>query len=303
MIIDENRANEVLRLGGHVALLTDTVYGIAADLHHPQAILGLFNLKKRSQVKPLVIQLATARGVLDYLSLVPFDLEKIMHHFWPGPLTLVLPIKEDKIPPMVRANLPTAAFRVSANMQVRSLIEKAGPLVITSANFSGDKEFLSEDEIHKHFGTDFPILDSLGAKGTGIASTVLAYVDSSWVILRQGELSIKELRPVVGYNPPVVQNVNFKQKSFTVCPQLHCMDTPYDGSIKVVVGLSHRTYPGADKVIYYDEPSSKPEIRKIVMKIMQEIHQEAYPHIWVDMNFPKSGLMKELASIFMRASQ
>lgn len=301
MIIDQAKAIELLRYGQSIAVSTDTVYGIAADMSNERAILQLYNLKKRQLKKPLVIQLAAPSDLASYLAFVPFDLEKMIQRFWPGALTLVLPVKEKKVPSLIRSHLPTAAFRIANNNSLRSLIKEFGPLAVTSANYSGQKELLTVAEVEEVFGKDFPVLEGGHEKSSGIASTVLAYVDSSWVILRKGEIALKDLRAVVGYNPPVVKDVDFENKNYTICPQLHCMECPYDGSIKVVVGFVGREYLGAERVIYLKEPQSTKEVKSSILEIMSVIQNESTPHVWVDMNFPKVGAMKELATILKRS--
>lgn len=303
MIIDYEKAIELLRHGQSIAVSTDTVYGIAADMYNERAILQLYNLKKRHSKKPLVIQLATPSELADFLTFVPFDLEKIIQRFWPGALTLVLPVKEKKVPSLLRAHLPSAAFRISNNGSLRTLIKEFGPLAVTSANYSGQKDLLSTQEIEDVFGKDFPILKSDHTKASGIASTVLAYVDASWVILRKGEVYLKDLRTVIGYNPPVVKGVDFENKSYTICPQLHCMECPYDGSIKTVLGFVGRDYPGAERIIYIKEPTNSKDVKSAILNLQSVIQNECPAHIWVDMNFPKEGAMRELAKILKRSCE
>lgn len=303
MIIDLPSAKSKLRHGELVAVPTDTIYGIAADMYHEEAILKLYNLKGRSFEKPFVIQLAAPRDLFAYLSFIPYDLEKIIQHFWPGPLTLVLPVNEKKVPANIRAHLPTAAFRLANNQILRQLILEHGPLVVTSANLSGDKELLTSQEIEKVFGADFPVLTSPDESFSGTPSTILAYIDACWVILRKGGIPLKDLRHVIGYNPPVVSKVDFNAKTYHVLTQLHCMDCPYDGSINIVIGFEDRDYPKAERVIHIGKISKPSEIRSEIIKITHELKNEAYSHVWVDMDFPKTGPLKEVARILERSFQ
>ncbi len=301
MIINLTKAKERLRYGELVAVSTDTVFGIAADMQNEQAILKLYSLKKRKAQKPLVIQLSSSSDLPDFLTFIPFDLEKITQRFWPGPLTLVLPVKEDMVPAIVRAHLPTAAFRVANDKGLRSLINDYGPLVISSANPSGERDLTTSSDVEKVFGADFPIFESAESTSSGTASTVLAYVDASWVILRRGNLILKDLCQVIGYNPPVVSSVDFDNKSYTICPQLHYMECPYDGSIKVVVGFEGRDYPQAERVISLGDINKPRDVKKTIIKILHTIQTERHAHVWVDMNFPKTGHMKEVARILERS--
>ncbi len=303
MKVSIDRAQELLRCGEVVAVPTDTVYGIAADMYSERGILKLYNLKGRKLQKPLVVQLAQGTQITSFLSHIPFDLDRIIQRFWPGQLTLVLPVKEDQVPGILRAHLPTAAFRVSDNALIRRLISEYGPLAVTSANTSGMKELLDPDEIEENFGKSFPILSEEKTNAIGKASTILAYIDAGWVILRLGPISLKELNQTLGYYPPFVTALDFSKKQYTIAPQLHLMDHPYDGSIKVVLGFSDRQYPQAEQVIYLGSLSQTFKIEDAIIKAMREINQEGYPHVWVDMNFPKDGHLKELARILERACE
>ena len=94
---------------GVVAIPTETVYGLAASIHCPEAIEAIFTLKGRPRQNPLILHLARAEELSEWVSSFPPDFEKLAA-LWPGPLTLILPCQEERIPLIVRAGLPTAAF-------------------------------------------------------------------------------------------------------------------------------------------------------------------------------------------------
>ena len=134
-----------------------------------------------------------------------------------------------------------------------------------------------------------------------LARTVLAYVDASWVILRKGEVLLKELRKHLGYNPPVVSKIDFKEKSYVIDPQFYLMEKEYDGSIEVVVGFEDQEYLGAKQVITIGTLKEPMPAKKAILKVMQTVQRENYPHIWVDFNHPKEGSFREIANIFERS--
>ncbi|MCH9633881.1 MAG: Threonylcarbamoyl-AMP synthase [Chlamydiae bacterium] len=304
MFVNLEKAKKILKNGEVLAVPTETVFGMAVDMFSEKALLNLYNLKGRALNKPFVIQLAYTKDIYPFLFMPPFDLEKLIKTFWPGPLTIVLPVRKEMVSGLLRAKLPTAAFRVTQNQFTRELIKAYGdPLAITSANKSGENSLLSPKEIEREFGEEFPILKTDQSEMGGIPSTILAYFDASWVVLRMGDISLKQLYPVLGYYPPVVSNVDYEKNTYLLRPQLHLRDCSYDGSIKVVLGFDERKYPSAEEVIKIGSINKPTFIKKNICSLLQKIHKLGHPHIWVDMNFPKEGKFKELVTILERASK
>lgn len=303
MKINLKEAKARLRNGDVIAVPTETVYGMAADIASEKAVLNLYNLKGRPSNKPFVIQVSKAKDVLPYLSQVPYDFEKLAKAFWPGPLTLVLPVKEESLSGLVRANYKTAAFRVTCHESTLALLKSYGPLAITSANRSGEKELLSSAQIEEEFGVNFPVLETNENELSGLPSTILAYVDQQWVVLRLGEQTLDKLKNVLGYYPVVVSHFDPKESHYKVRVQLHLMDKPYDGSIDVVLGFEDRKYPNAKEVISMGTLSTPGSIHKKIASILRDVQQQNHPHIWVDLNFAKTGHLKDLAQILERSSR
>lgn len=303
MQITLNQAKNLLRHGEIVAVPTETVFGMAVDAENEEALLKLYNLKGRSQQKPFVIQVAHSKEVMPYLSQVPFDLEKLMEHFWPGPLTLVLPVDTKKVSGLARSQLSTAAFRVTQKEETRALIEAYGPLAITSANRSGEPSLLHAEQVEKEFGSEFPILQSEGGSEFEIPSTILAYVGSVWIVLRLGSLSLGDLYRVLGYYPPVTKDFNSETLQYTLRPQLHLKGVPYDGSIKIVLGFSDRVYEGASHVIKLGDLSNPAEIKKNLPFCLKLIEKEGYAHTWVDMNFPKTTALRKISQLLEHSAK
>ncbi len=303
MHIKLKKAKDLLRQGKIIGVPTETVFGMAVDMYSEEGILKLYNLKGRSTDKPFVIQASESSEILPFLSHIPFDLEKVMNAFWPGPLTLVLPINEKKVSGLLRANLPTAAFRITQNDTTRKLIKEYGPLAVTSANRSGQKALLSAGDIEKEFGADFPILLGEELQLEGEVSTILAYIDASWVVLRLGALSLKKINQVLGYYPPVVSNLDPKSGDYCLRPQLHLMDRKYDGSIKTVIGFLDRAYPNAEHVITLGDLKKPTDVLKNISVFLKQVQEEGHPHVWVDMNFVKIGPLRQVAELLEHSAR
>jgi tRNA threonylcarbamoyl adenosine modification protein (Sua5/YciO/YrdC/YwlC family) len=172
--------------GGGVAVIpTETVYGIAAAARYSMAVEAIFELKGRDRSKALPVLAATTDALRDVVS---FDAraERVAERFWPGPLTLVLPRATSFDVDLGGEDPATVAVRVPAQDLTRALLERTGPLAVTSANRSGAAPATTIDEARAIFGDSVAAyLDAGPCKGS--PSTVVSLVGEPRV-LRSGEL-------------------------------------------------------------------------------------------------------------------
>ena len=165
-------AVERLKSGGVVAIPTETVYGLAAEVTNLQAIQEIFFLKHRPSDNPLIVHISSLKQ-LSEISKPLTELElSIINKFWPGPLTLILPRKK-KVLDAVTAGLETVAVRMPHHSLCLDLIQRTGPLVAPSANLSGTPSPTKKEHVQNDFGPSFPILDG-GACSIGLESTVIS---------------------------------------------------------------------------------------------------------------------------------
>src|SRR5215470_6084524 len=131
------KAAEIIRGGGLVAFPTETVYGLGADAKNEAAIRKIFAAKGRPSDNPLIVHVAS-RAMLDRVAFASGDdTLRLIEHFWPGPLTLVLR-RRDYIADSVSAGLSTVAVRMPDNSIALDLVEaSATPVAAPSANLSG----------------------------------------------------------------------------------------------------------------------------------------------------------------------
>lgn len=188
ILIDQ--ASLLLEKGKVVAIPTDTIYGLAVAYDKKEAIQALYELKKRPPSNPLVLFVKEANEVNQFVSEIPPGGKALMEAFWPGPLTLVLPSKGSS----------TIAIRIPNHPLILSLLEKTGPLFVTSANISGNPPLKSISEIEATFGIDFSVLDG-ELPTVNLASTILSFENNLWQIDRSGPLSSDDLLPILGYRP------------------------------------------------------------------------------------------------------
>ncbi|MGI3209512.1 L-threonylcarbamoyladenylate synthase [Roseovarius tibetensis] len=195
----------IWRGGGLVAFATETVYGLGADARDDHAVARIFEAKARPRFNPLIVHVASIDAVRDLV--VWSDAAEIAARaFWPGPLTLVLPLRDgSELSPLVTADLPTLAVRVPGHPVARALLQTfGGPVAAPSANPSGR---ISPTEAgHVLAGLDGRIeavVDG-GACPVGVESTILGLVGDP-VLLRPGGVPVEALdaalRRPVGMRP------------------------------------------------------------------------------------------------------
>ncbi len=188
------RAVEVLRAGGVVAIPTDTVYGLAASLARPDALARIYAIKGRSGDKALPI-LISDMGQLERLaSSIPPVALALARAFWPGALTIVVPASE-ATPDEVTRGAPTVGLRMPANEIALAVIRAAGgALAVTSANRSGGPEARTAAEVVERLGSRVAFVVDGGRSGEAPASTVVDATRPDVRILRQGAISAARIR-------------------------------------------------------------------------------------------------------------
>lgn len=186
-------AAQVIAAGGCVAVPTETVYGLAADATDSRAVAGIYAAKGRPSFNPLIVHildLAAAQNI------ATFDATALAlaRHFWPGPLTLVLPVRPDVgIASLVTAGLDTIAIRIPAHRAMRALLEKTGkPLAAPSANASGAISPTLARHVVASLGGRIPLVIDDGATKAGLESTIVS-TTSGLRILREGPITAKHL--------------------------------------------------------------------------------------------------------------
>jgi len=188
-------AAAAIAAGGVVAFPTETVYGLGGDARSTEAVGRIFAAKGRPSDNPLIVHLARSADAAELAARIDAVEEALMKAFWPGPLTLVLPVRVGAVSPLVTAGLDTVAVRVPAHELARELIERAGcPVAAPSANRSGRPSPTQARHVLEDLnGRIDGVLDG-GATGVGLESTVVRVVDGVIHILRPGGITREQLR-------------------------------------------------------------------------------------------------------------
>lgn len=197
------RAVEILLQGGLVAVPTETVYGLAARADSPEAVSRIYAAKGRPEFNPLIVHI---RDVAMARRFAQWDerAEKLAARFWPGPLTMVLPLADGaSLAPAVSAGLPTIALRCPAHPVMQALIDQAGvPIAAPSANRSGFVSPTSAAHVLETLdGRIEAVLDG-GPTERGLESTIVALrnfeMGGGWQLLRPGPITGEELVAILG---------------------------------------------------------------------------------------------------------
>ena len=193
------RAAEILRQGGLVALPTETVYGLGADATNAAAVARIYAAKGRPSFNPLIVHvpdLAAAEKLAQFDDIA----RRLAAAFWPGPLTLVVPLRPDApIASLVTAGLDTLAIRVPAHPLAQKLLRAAGiPVAAPSANPSGRTSATRAQHVIAGLGGKVDAILDGGATGIGLESTIVGCTGGQAMLLRPGGLAREEIERVLG---------------------------------------------------------------------------------------------------------
>ncbi|MEM9973074.1 MAG: L-threonylcarbamoyladenylate synthase [Pseudomonadota bacterium] len=192
------RAAALLRAGSCVAFPTETVYGLGARADDPTAVAGIFEAKARPAFNPLIVHVVSLEAAAAIAQFPP-EAERLAAAFWPGPLTLVLPLGADAgIAEAVTADKPTLALRVPENALARQLLQEVGlPIAAPSANPSGRVSPTTAAHVIEGLsGRIAAVLDG-GPCAVGLESTIVGIADTP-KLLRPGGLPTEAIEACLG---------------------------------------------------------------------------------------------------------
>jgi L-threonylcarbamoyladenylate synthase len=187
----------LIAAGEPVAVPTETVYGLAADATRGEAVARIYAAKGRPSFNPLIVHildLADAAAI----AIVDPVVERLAAAFWPGPLTMVLPLRPGgPIASLVTAGLATVALRAPAHPVMRALLAESGrPLAAPSANASGTISPTRATHVLRSLDGRIPLVIDAGATTVGLESTIVAVEADRLRLLRPGPITPDELQEV-----------------------------------------------------------------------------------------------------------
>jgi L-threonylcarbamoyladenylate synthase len=182
-------AAEVISRGGVIAFRTDTFYGLGADPLNPRAVRSLFELKGREEGKPILVVISDLALVDRFIAHRSPLFDRIADRFWPGPLTIVGPARED-LSSELTAGTGTVGVRLPDDERVRPLVRLCGgALTATSANLSGKPPARTAAEVKQQFPNGIDLILDDGEVTATLPSTVIDLSGDELHLIREGAIS------------------------------------------------------------------------------------------------------------------
>lgn len=296
-------AAQLIRAGRLVAFPTETVYGLGANALDGDAVARIFAVKGRPSTSPLIVHVGSIEMAQSLVSEWPNAAQKLVHRFWPGPLTMVLPIRHNSVrdaiqsvvPGIVTAGLPTVGLRMPAHPVALALIHAAGvPLAAPSANRFTQLSPTTAEHVRRSLGEDVDYILDGGPCQVGIESTVLSLVGGEFVLLRPGGVSRAELESAIG---PIASREQVPAGAAHPSPGMHPRHySPRTPLLLVNAG----TLPNGGRGIYlqHSQPPSRSDVSIIQMPhsaadyaaaLYRKLHEADSANLdWIGVDAPPS---------------
>lgn len=192
-------AVDILKNGGVVAFPTDTVYGLAAWPWREDFVERLYIVKGRSSERAIAVLISHSSELDQVAEALREHARLLAQHFWPGPLTIVVPKRADL--PHVLSPYGTIGVRMPNHPVALKLLQSAGPLAVTSANLSGQANTTNAQEVLAQLGGRIDLIIDGGVAPGGVPSTVVDCTGEDLVILRQGPISLEAMQAILSSVP------------------------------------------------------------------------------------------------------
>lgn len=188
-----DKINEILKSGGVIAFVTDTVWGLGCLPNNEKAVKKIYEIKHRDGNKPLILMSDEVYHLFEYVKQpMGKEAQRLIKQHFPGALTLVLE-KSEETPDYITSGMQTVGIRIPDNETFATICRniEGHVLATTSANLSGEPAALSYEEAVKYIGDKVDlVVESFGCEAKGKASTVAGFKDGKVVVFRQGEIVV-----------------------------------------------------------------------------------------------------------------
>lgn len=192
-----------------VAIPTETVYGLAANIYDEVAVKRIYQIKGRPQNNPLIVHVGSKEVLQDLVSEIPSKAKQLMDKFWPGPLTLVLP-KKDTVADYITSGKNSVAVRMPNHPETLKLLNLLKfPIAAPSANPSGSISPTSAEHVARYFDTKIPMILDGGECQNGIESTIIGFKGELPVLYRLGSIAVETIESEIG----TIRIQNFEEKT------------------------------------------------------------------------------------------
>ena len=308
-----NRAVQLLQAGKLVAIPTETVYGLAANAFDDKAVQSIFLTKGRPSNNPLIVHIKSVEDLLNIAKDVPNLAWKLAHHFWPGPLTLILN-KRPEISNFVTGGNDTVAVRVPNHTMTLNLLKRLDfPLVAPSANRSNHISPTQPDHVMNSLGEHCPFILDGGVCQKGLESTIVGFEDDEVVLLRHGAIAQEQLEDFLGktvkckiqYTQQVLSPGSSKKHYSPKTPlialnNIEDKEVRFSGKIGFLM-LKKNEFHSEDLVLELSSTGSLEEAAANLYKTLHEMDQMNLDLI-VAVLVPNSGLGVSINDRLIRAA-
>ncbi len=195
---DIDRAAQLLSQGEVIGIPTETVYGLAGNALNEEAIVRIFEVKKRPRFDPLIAHIAHRDQLTELVKDVPEQAARLIDAFWPGPMTLLLE-KSTVIPHLLTSGSSRVAVRLPGHETARALLDRVPfPVAAPSANPFGYVSPTTAQHVQDQLGDLIPYILDGGSSEIGLESTIVGFEGNTPTVYRLGGLSLERVREVIG---------------------------------------------------------------------------------------------------------
>ena len=232
-LADIQVAADILKNGGIVAIPTETVYGLAADAFNEEAVKNVYKAKGRPSNNPFIVHISSFEQIYLLAKDVPESAKKLADKFWPGPLTIILP-KRDEVPLATSGGLDTIAIRFPSHAVANKIIELSCPLAAPSANISGFPSPTAFEHVEADMTGRADAVCDGGDCDVGVESTVISLATPVPILCRPGGVTLEQLKDVLG-EVDVADSILKPMKEGDVAPSPGMMYKHYSPNAKLTV--------------------------------------------------------------------
>ncbi len=304
---DPMAAAEFIRVGGIVAFPTETVYGLGANVFDAEAVAKIFGAKQRPQDNPLIAHIGSPAQLEQLALSVPDFARTLIDAFFPGPLTLVL-TKSDEVPSIATAGLDSIGIRMPRHELARAFLAACGtPVVAPSANLSGRPSPTTWEAVFEDLDGRIDCILQGDATEIGLESTVIDCTGDRPIVLRQGSVTLDDIRKVVpnadssDSAEDARKSPGLRHKHYSPNAKVVIIDRDIqvaDASSAAYIGLSDREECFASEQIVADAQ----EYARILFEFFRECEREGLKTIYCEA-VKENGIGGALMDRIRRAAQ
>jgi len=310
---DLNQVKAALVNDDIIALPTETVYGLAANIYSRSAIEKVYKLKMRPANNPLIVHISKPSILNEVAKNIPSKALELANVFWPGPLTLILE-KNDQIPDRITAGKKTVAVRIPNHPIALKLLNSLNfPLAAPSANPSGAISPTSAEHVSLYFKKELNFILDGGSCLHGLESTIIGFENNNPILYRLGAITIEKIEEIIG--PIKVKNQNdsdpsspgMLSKHYSPKTQIQIIENICDAvkqnKTKKIGVLSLEKKSRLDSQIYQEVLSPSGNIEEAAKNFYAALHR--LDHMNLDLIvtsfFPDKGIGKTINDRLKRA--